>query len=105
MLAISAALLAASLRGQDPAKESEGAPIFYAQCAGCHGRDGRAQTEMGKKVKAADLTGEAVQHLSDSQLSKAVKGGKGKMPPFEGKLADQEINAVIAYVRQLGKNR
>jgi hypothetical protein len=32
---------------------------------------------------------------------KSVKGGKGKMPAFENKLADDEI----AYVKQLGKKQ
>jgi mono/diheme cytochrome c family protein len=98
-----AAFLAVSLHGQTPKRQLEGASIFNEQCIGCHGQDGRAQTEMGKKVKAADLTGDAVQHLSDSQLSKVVKSGKGKMPAFDGKLADSEIDAVIAHVRQLSK--
>jgi mono/diheme cytochrome c family protein len=58
---------------------------------------------MGKKVGAADLTSSAVQGQSDSQLEKAVKNGGKKMPSFNEKLSDDDIHALIAYVRQLGK--
>jgi mono/diheme cytochrome c family protein len=58
---------------------------------------------MGKKVGAADLTSDAVQHQSDSQLEKVVKNGKKKMPSFGEKLSEDDIHGLIAYVRQLGK--
>ena len=70
---------------------------------GCHGPDGRAQTETGKKVGAADLTSDTVQQLSESQLMKIVQDGKAKMPAFEGKLRDDEIRAVIAHIKELAK--
>jgi mono/diheme cytochrome c family protein len=75
----------------------------FQQCAGCHGPDGRAQTDMGKQLHAADLTSDAVQRQSDSQLSKTIKSGKGKMPAFDGKLSDDEIRAVVGHVKDLGK--
>ena len=85
--------------------QRRGEEIFQELCAGCHGPDGRAQTDIGKALGAADLTSESIQQTSDSQLSKSVKGGKGKMPAFENKLSDDEIKAVLAYVKQLGKNQ
>ena len=83
----------------------KGAAIFQEQCAVCHGPDGRAQNEKGTKVGAADLTSDAIQGQSDAQLSKIVHEGKRKMPAFEGKLTDDEIQAVIGYVRQLSKKK
>jgi cytochrome c6 len=92
--------------GQSDNKNAgKGQEIFQEQCVGCHGPDGHAQTDMGKKVGAADLTSDAVQHQSDSQLEKVVKGGKKKMPAFGEKLSDDDIHALIAYVRTLGKTR
>jgi cytochrome c6 len=101
-----AALLTISISGP-PNKEDSGkeAEVFQEQCIGCHGPDGRAQTEMGKKMGAADLTSAAVQQQSDSSLLKTVKDGKEKMPAFESKLSGDEIHAVIAYIRELGKKR
>jgi mono/diheme cytochrome c family protein len=84
---------------QDQAKKGEA--TFHEICASCHGNDGRAQTDMGKKIQAADLTSSAVQQHSDSDLAKSVKNGKGKMPPLGDKLSDDEIRAVIQYVRTL----
>ena len=86
-------------------KGREGDAIFQELCVGCHGTDGRADTDMGKKVKAADLTSSDVQQQSDSELMKVVKSGQKKMPSFADKLSDDEIKAVIAYVRQLGKSK
>jgi mono/diheme cytochrome c family protein len=36
-------------------------------------------------------------------VEKVVKHGKKKMPSFGDKLSDDDIHAVIAYVRQLAK--
>lgn len=103
-IAIVTAFIATSLFGQSDSKDAgKGHEIFEQQCVGCHGSDGRAQTDMGKKVQAADLTSGAVQQQSDSQLEKVIKGGKKKMPSFDQKLSDDEVRAVIAYIRQLGK--
>jgi cytochrome c6 len=85
------------------AKSADGGAIFNEQCVGCHGPDGKAQTDMGKSMHAADLTGNGVQRQSEAQLSKVVKNGKGKMPSFDGKLADDDIKAVVTYVKGLGK--
>jgi cytochrome c6 len=90
--------------GQSGNKDAgKGQEIFQQQCIGCHGPDGHAQTDMGKKVGAADLTSDAVQQQKDSQLEKVVKNGKKKMPSFSDKLSDDEIHALIVYVRQLAK--
>jgi mono/diheme cytochrome c family protein len=85
------------------AGSGSGAEIFQEKCAGCHGPDGRAQTYLGKKIKAADLTSDAVQQQNDAQLLETVQDGKKKMPAFKGKLGETEIHAVVAYVRELAK--
>jgi len=86
-----------------PSQAQKGQAIFQEQCVGCHGADGKAQTDMGKMVQAADLTSGAVQEQSDSKLENAIKSGKKKMPSFDGKLSDDEIGSVVAYIRQIGK--
>ena len=87
------------------AGQREGGAIFQEQCVGCHGSDGRAATDMGKQLKAADLTSADVQQQSDSALTKIVKDGQKKMPAFKGKLDDDDIKAVVTYVRELGKGK
>jgi mono/diheme cytochrome c family protein len=88
-----------------PPQAQKGQAIFQEQCIGCHGTDGKAQTDMGKKLQAADLTSSAVQELSDSKLENVIKSGKKKMPSFDGKLSDDEIGSVVAYIRRIAKGQ
>jgi cytochrome c6 len=81
----------------NPAK---GAQLFQQLCIGCHGPDGRAQSDMGKKVQAADLTSAVVQDQSDSQLLHVIRNGRGKMPAWGDKLSDEDLHDLLSYVRQ-----
>jgi mono/diheme cytochrome c family protein len=78
-------------------------------CAQCHGRDGRADTKMGKQLNAKDLTDPKVQAgFTDAQATKSIKegvkqNGKTTMKAFGGKLTDDEIKALVAYTRTLKK--
>ena len=83
--------------------------LWDANCAQCHGKDGRADTKMGKAVSAKDLTDPAVQAaFSDAKATDSIKngvkeGGKTTMKAFAGKLTDDDIKALVAYVRTLKK--
>jgi cbb3-type cytochrome c oxidase subunit III len=94
------ALLAA---GQDGKASAKGDAVFAKLCVNCHGADGKAQTEMGTKVQAADLTSKSVQDLSESRMVEVVTKGNQKMPAFGDKLSSSDIRNVVAYVRQFGK--
>ena len=80
-----------------------------ANCAQCHGKSGNADTKMGKTLNAKDLTDAKVQAgFSDAQATTAIKdgvkeNGKVTMKAFGGKLSDDEIKALVAYVRTLKK--
>jgi cbb3-type cytochrome c oxidase subunit III len=89
-----------------PAAFADGKRTFDAKCASCHGKDGKAQTEMGQKRGARDLTDPKVQaSFTDAQMIKDVTEGNGnkehEMPAFKDKLSDDEIKAVAAYTRTL----
>ena len=79
--------------------------IFEAKCAECHGKDGRARTFRSKHfVHARDLTDASWQgNVTDERLFNSIRNGKGKMPAFGKKLSDNQIDALVAYVRQLKK--
>ena len=79
---------------------ADGAAIFKAKCAMCHGADGSASTGMGKSMGLKPL-GPEVQKMSDADLTALVTNGKGKMPAYKGKLSDDEISAVVKYVKTL----
>ena len=77
-------------------------------CAKCHGPDGKGDTKMGKKLDIKDFTDAKVQaSLKDEDLFKAIKDGvkdgeKTRMKAAEG-LSDEEIKALVAYVRAFKK--
>jgi mono/diheme cytochrome c family protein len=81
------------------------APALYARnCASCHGRDGRAKTLRAKRNHARNLSDSEWQNrVSDERIFNSIMNGKGKMPAFGKKLSEQEIDALVAYVRGLKK--
>ena len=83
--------------------QSAGADVFKAKCALCHGADGLAETPAGKVLKAASFKDPMVIKTPDAELVAIVKSGKNKMPSFQDKLTDDQIKAVIAYIRTLQK--
>ena len=80
-----------------------------ANCVQCHGKDGHADTKMGKLLNAKDLTDPKVQsEFTDAKATQSIKegvkqNGKMTMKAFGGKLSDDEIKALVAYVRTLKK--
>jgi mono/diheme cytochrome c family protein len=74
-------------------------------CASCHGKDGVGNTTMGKKKGAKDYTDAAVQaKFSDAEATKAIKSGvPDKMKAYGDKFSEDEIKALVAYVRAFKK--
>jgi cytochrome c6 len=78
-------------------------------CSSCHGMDGKGNTKLGRKVNIKDLTNAEFQaSFTDERAFKSVKeglkdqNGKTLMKPVEG-VSDEEIKALVAYVRTLVK--
>ena len=94
---------ALSVRAADPKTN------WANNCAQCHGADGRADTKMGKTLSAKDLTDPKVQAaFTDAKATQSIKegikqNGKTTMKAFGGKLTDDEIKALVTYVRTLKK--
>ena len=83
---------------------------YRKHCVSCHGNDGKAQTRLGRKSGAKNLSDKvALGKLSDADVFRTIKEGrkntKGeeKMEPFGDELSDAEITALVAYVRGLAK--
>jgi cytochrome c553 len=77
-------------------------------CAKCHGTDGKGETKMGKKLEIKDFTDAKVQaDMKDDAMLKAIKEGvkdgeKTRMKAVEG-LSDEEMKALVDYVRKFKK--
>jgi len=82
---------------------ADGAAIFKAKCAMCHGADGKGQTPVGKTMKARDLGLPEVQKQTDAALSNVVANGKGKMPGYKSSLGADDIKQVVAFIRTFKK--
>jgi mono/diheme cytochrome c family protein len=87
------------------AKAGDVTELWNKDCAACHGKDGKAQTMMGRKLGMKDLTDAKVQAaLTDDQAIKDIKegvteNGQTKMKPFAEKLSDDEVKALVAHIR------
>jgi cytochrome c5 len=85
----------------DPAKAN-----WDRHCAKCHAEDGSAATKLGEKLEIMDYTDPAsLAELSDEDLFKMTKDGvEGtKMRGYGNKLSDEEITALVAYMRAMAK--
>ena len=82
---------------------SDGATLYKAKCAMCHGPDGAGKTPAGQKLNVRDLQSPEVQKQSDSDLAQVIKQGKGKMPAFGKTLSDDQIKSLVAQIRELVK--
>ena len=80
------------------------AQIYEKQCASCHGKDGRAKTIKGKLKHARNFTDAEWQgKVSDERIFNSINNGKEKMPAYGKKLSQEQIEALVTYVRAFKK--
>ena len=91
------ALLLATLLANTE-KNELGAQVYEKKCVMCHGQNGVGDTKAGKMMKSPDLTkSEWKNGTSSTEVAKTLREGLGKMTKYEGKLNDEELNAVAEY--------
>ena len=77
--------------------------VYADQCAVCHGADGKGQTPMGKKLKVSDWgDGKTLDRMTDTALASEIRVGKLAMPGYP-KLDDDQLKAMVEYVRSFQK--
>lgn len=87
------------------AQAEDAKSIYDAQCAKCHGADGKGGTKMGQKLGIKDYT--ATEIKDDAKAAKAIKDGlkegdKTLMKPAEG-LSDDQIKGLVTYMKSFKK--
>lgn len=71
--------------------------IYMHECKDCHGEDGR-----GRMHGQPDFTNAKWQaNVTDELMFKTIKFGREPMPFYVGALTDDEINALVRYIRSL----
>jgi mono/diheme cytochrome c family protein len=90
-----------------PAGATRGERLYYAHCVECHGRDGRGSWRAALfLLRPGDLTAPVqLAEQSDRYLFDLIKNGGSSlgrpgMPSF-GYLSDDDIQAIVAYIRTL----
>jgi mono/diheme cytochrome c family protein len=93
-LGIAAALSGAGFAAaQDKPNEFDGEKLFATTCGWCHANNGHT---AGKGPKLAGIT------KSDDFILNRIRMGKpGAMPAFGTNFSDDEIHAILAYIRSL----
>lgn len=92
-----------SLSGQSTrpgADLAKGKELFIANCAACHGEDGRGNRDLG----APNLTGHNWVYGSDERtIIETITQGRGAvMPGWAGRLDETTVKALAVYVHALG---
>ncbi len=83
--------------------------IYDKSCASCHAKDGTGSTPAGKKLGVKDYTDAKVQAaMKDEEMVKAIKegvkdGDKTKMKAFADKLSEDDVKALVTYIRAFKK--
>ncbi len=82
----------------------DGSALFRAQCAKCHGDNGKSDTTEGRALKVTPLVGDAtLARLSPAEIAKAIRATPKHHDAFH--LDDDETLAVAAYVKRLARTR
>jgi mono/diheme cytochrome c family protein len=89
-----------------PAAASHGERLYYAYCVECHGVGGhgswRSLLFLLRPVDLKTARGETDRYLFDLIKHGGSPLGRPGMPAFGAQLSDADIQALVAYVRQLG---
>jgi len=101
--------LALLVAGAVSLRAAEAKENYEKNCLKCHGEDGKGKTKMGEKVGVKDYTDAKVQEkMKDEEMTKSIKEGVTKedkkvMKAFGDTLSDDEIKALVKYIRDFKK--
>ena len=84
------------------ASVARGTKLFQANCASCHGAQGRGDGPVGKTLptKPADLASMAGQH-PDGDFAWKIANGRGLMPAWKGTLSEAQIWDTVNFIQSL----
>jgi len=83
------------------ASTKTGMALYNKNCASCHGKTGLGDGVKARTLKEfpGDFSKADFQGQNDGDHFYKVKSGRGDMPKYEGKLADEDIWNIVNYMR------
>ena len=106
------AAAASAAAARNPASASDGAVVYLANCSSCHQVNGQGVPGAFPPLAGNPLvTGSpaaVIAIVKNGLEGRAVVNGQaysGIMPHWKGLLSDEQIAAVITYIRSSWKNR
>ncbi|HEX8090310.1 MAG TPA: c-type cytochrome, partial [Blastocatellia bacterium] len=102
-LAAAAAAANSNARGgTTPASSADAAALFAAnKCTGCHGPDGKGNPNIKDVPNFTDAAWQ--KKTTDAEMTKTINDGHKPMPAYKDKLSQEQIKALVAYVRSFAK--
>ena len=89
----------APLTADEQARFDAGREVYKNLCVACHQADGRGAEKLGKTLVGSEFTLDAP-GIPVRVLISGKEGSVGLMPPLGGVLSDDQIAAVLTYVRR-----
>lgn len=95
---------------KNPVKSSaqsieSGKALYNTNCASCHGKKGLGDGPKARTLEASsgDMSGTAYQSQTDGEHFYKTKFGRGEMPKYDKKISDDDIWAMVNYMRTFKK--
>jgi mono/diheme cytochrome c family protein len=81
--------------------------LFDSACAKCHGSDGKGGVPSAEGQPAPRNFRDPEFHASrtDDQLKRAIRQGKGPMPPFGALFDDAQTANLVLYIRSFNTKK
>jgi mono/diheme cytochrome c family protein len=107
----SAAASASAAAMRNPASPSDGATVYLTDCSSCHQPDGQGVTGAFPPLAGnGAVTGNPVAVIAivknglEGRVTVNNQGYSGIMPSWKGQISDDQIAAVISYIRSAWNN-
>ncbi len=83
---------------------ADAAVLYERRCRMCHGETGKGDGPATRTIKPAPhdiTTAEARDRMTDGEIFYKIETGKRPMPAQKGKMSEDEIWALVHFVRSL----
>ena len=88
-----------------PAAAADAATVYKKKCAPCHGKEGEPNKVFAKQGVRSFKDPDWQKATDDAAVEKSIREGKKgtMMASFDKQLTDEEVTALVAFIRDLGK--